>query len=317
MADQGRRWALVLGAGDGTRLSGLTTRGGVSVPKQFCLFNGGPSLLQAAVRRATRVVSPERILAVVASRHRPWWERDLAALPASNIVVQPNNRGTAAGVLLPLAVLRARDPQARVAILPSDHYVEDERVIATELHRAFQLVDREPDAIALLGIEPDAPDSGYGWIVPGERAAGGVRSVRAFVEKPDEDPARELLARGGVWNSFLVVAGVETLWRLYERRLPALLGRFRSVSGVSGALDPSRLEELYADLPSHDFSRELLQGSEASLRLVNVPRCGWNDLGTPARLAACIDQLPPHRRVRPSTGNTPARVDLVLSLAGM
>ncbi len=316
MSGRTNRWALVLGGGDGTRLSALTRRGGVAVPKQFCLFNGGPSLMELAVRRAARVVSPGRILAVVNARHRPWWESDLEPLPAANVVVQPENRGTATGLLLPLAVLRARDPQARVAILPSDHYVGDERALAAELRHAFRAVNGEPDTTTLLGIEPDGPDTGYGWIVAGT-PAGGPSPVEAFVEKPDEATARMLFERGAVWNSFLLVARVETLWGLYERKLPDLVERLRSVLDPTGEPLPSRLDELYAELPARDFSREILQGSERSLRLVTVPRCGWNDLGTPERLAACIERLPLRPPLVASRRLPAARVDLVWALAGM
>jgi mannose-1-phosphate guanylyltransferase len=291
---RGETWALALAAGSGTRLSGLTRLGnGPSVPKQFCSLAGGPSLLQDALSRAARIVPPERTIAVVASEHRLWWRDELAALPEENVIAQPLNRGTAAGVLLPLLEILRRDPDATVVMLPSDHFVADETVMELAIRRGLDEVRRDPEGIVLLGIEPDSPDSEYGWIVPGGEATDGSFRVRAFVEKPRADFAAELMERGGVWNSFLLVAKGPALKALYLRRRPSLLHALAfAPRRADGSLDPAALARLYASIPSADFSRELLQGSEERLRLVTVPFCGWSDLGTPDRLAECVRRWP-------------------------
>lgn len=285
----GRRWALVLAAGSGTRLSALTALGGGNaVPKQFCSLAGGPSLLQETLRRAERVASRHRTVAVVAAQHAKWWIRDLEDLPQDNVVVQPLNRGTAAGVLLPLLMILDRDPDARVVLLPSDHFVADETVLAASIERAFEAIERDPERIALLGIEPDAPDSEYGWILPNGSTDDGVRGVRTFVEKPRPDLAAELLGRGGLWNSFILVATGAALKALYLRRRPSLLTALASAPRIAAGA----LGRLYAEIPTSDFSRELLQGSEERLVLLTVPQCGWSDLGTPARVASCVAVRP-------------------------
>jgi mannose-1-phosphate guanylyltransferase len=273
------RWAIVLAGGEGTRLTSLTTRGGVAVPKQFCTVNGGPTLLKIALRRAERVAGRGRVSIVVAPEHRHWWEEDLRVNTGTSVVVQPHNRGTAAGVLLPLAAMCGQARDTTVFILPSDHWVADERTLIRELQRAGRVVDAEPDTVALLGIEPNAPDPGYGWILPGRSTAPGVFRVETFIEKPAPRTALDLLAAGAVWNSFLIAARAGTLWDLYEKRLPALWHHMRA------ALDDDA-HALYADLPIYDFSRDMLAGAEPSLRLLRVPECGWTDLGTPERVAA-------------------------------
>lgn len=296
---RGETWALLLAAGSGTRLSGLTRLGnGASVPKQFCSLAGGPSLLQDALARAGRVAPASRTMAIVAEEHRLWWRDELSELPDENVVAQPLNRGTAAGVLLPLLEILRRDPDATVVMLPSDHFVADESVMEGAIRRALEEVRREPEGIVLLGIEPDAPDSEYGWIVPGNEASDGAYQVRAFVEKPRAPFAAELMDRGGVWNSFLIVAKGPALKALYLRRRPSLLHALALAPRRSnGSLDPVSLARLYASIPVSDFSRELLQGSEDRLRLVTVPFCGWSDLGTPDRLAECVRRWP---RVSPT-----------------
>src|SRR4030095_2964760 len=96
-------WALVLAAGEGSRLRTLTTtHNGVAVPKQFCSLQGGPSLLQETLHRAEAIAPRKRVCTIVAAQHRRWFEGPLWSLPAQNVIVQPENRGTAIGLLLPI-----------------------------------------------------------------------------------------------------------------------------------------------------------------------------------------------------------------------
>ena len=287
MASSGKNWAIVLAAGEGTRLRELTSQGDVVTPKQYCSLSGGRSLLGDALARATRIVSRKRIVVVVAEEHRSLWSSDLAHLPVENIVVQPRNRGTAAGILLPLFTVLERDPEARVAVLPSDHYVEEEYVIERSMLIALESLEDLREGITLLGIVPDAPESEYGWIIP-RRSPELARRVARFVEKPDLRQADELLAQGGVWNSFLFAANGTDLLELYARKRPELLARFRSVFALGPETRAARVAALYDELESSDFSRELLQGNEDCLRLEIVPPCGWTDLGTPERVEACL-----------------------------
>lgn len=280
-----RRWAVVLAAGEGSRLRQLTMGAdGVPTPKQFCSLDGERSLLEETLARAARLASLERTLVVVAAEQERWWTEQLESLPRENIVVQPRNRGTAAGILLALSVLNARDPEALVALLPSDHFVADDGVLDRCLEDACGALARPSDEIVLLGITPDAPECEYGWIVPGARMDAELCTIESFVEKPDAPLARQMHRDGAMWSSFLIVAGARTLTSAIRRRLPelafALLGCER--------LGRRALEQLYEHLPAADFSRDVLQGAESQLRVLRVPPCGWTDLGTPQRVAQCL-----------------------------
>ena len=164
-------WALVLAAGDGTRLRDLTTDGrGNTIPKQFCSLNGGVSLLQLALLRAAQVIPWERVTTVVAARHASWWQGPLAFLPEQNVIVQPRNRGTAIGVLLPLLCILSQDPRARIVLLPSDHFVADEGTLAQSMRKALAELDRRPERVVMLGIVPDDDE----FFRPGPSALEGV-----------------------------------------------------------------------------------------------------------------------------------------------
>jgi len=117
-------WAILLAAGDGLRVRSFTTDArGASIPKQYCAFDGRHSMLRWAVNRAARLVPKRQIVAVVARQHQRLWQRELSDLAPENLLVQPQNKGTAAGLLLPLLDILRRDPQATILVLPSDHFV--------------------------------------------------------------------------------------------------------------------------------------------------------------------------------------------------
>jgi mannose-1-phosphate guanylyltransferase len=278
-------WALVLAAGEGSRLRALTTHGGVAVPKQFCSLRGGPSLLQEALLRAEAIAPRQRVLTIVAEQHRRWWETALWTLPKRNIVVQPRNRGTANGLLLALLHIAERDPEARVAILPSDHYVQDEAVLARVLRQAAGNVGGDSANLYLLGISPDEADPELGYIVPGSRDSSGVLRVAQFVEKPSAPMARTMMDRGALWNAFILVGAARGFIALFEQRYLELVKDMRL------AIKAGAVSDLYARLPELDFSRDVLEGSESLLRVQPVPSCGWSDLGTPTRVSQALGRL--------------------------
>jgi mannose-1-phosphate guanylyltransferase len=303
-------WALVLAAGDGTRLHSLTTLAdGQHVPKQFCSLQGGPSLLQEALQRAGTVALATRICAVVAARHHRWWASPLQVLPSRNVIVQPENRGTAHGILLPLLQIAARDPDAIVVLLPADHHVQDEVTLAQSLRRATRLAAAQTTEVFLLGVEPDQPDSELGYILPADGGGSGPSGVASFVEKPSVRRASELLDLGALWNVFMVAATARALLALFANRLTASMGAMQAVTTMRA--DSGRetaLTELYRGLGSVDFSRDVLEGQEAMLRVLPVPFCGWSDLGTPQRVAETLRRLP---RDFDYTASLPATVSYV------
>jgi mannose-1-phosphate guanylyltransferase len=275
-------WALVLAAGEGTRLRVLTTTiSGATVPKQFCSLHGGPSLFHEALHRAQAVTSRARTCAVVASDHRIWWQSLPRALPTSNLVVQPSNRGTGNGILLPLLHIVARDPEAQVLILPSDHHVREERTLWRSLIDMAQQSRGRPECVLLLGFEPQMADPDLGYIIPSGSDSRDTLPVGQFIEKPPPMRAREIIAQGGLWNAFIVAAKVQTLLDLFKRRMPAIVEQMRAAVAEDLAHDASdATEQLYKRLPTIDFSRDILEGQQAHLRVLPAPHCGWSDLGT-------------------------------------
>jgi mannose-1-phosphate guanylyltransferase len=295
MTTSNNAWAIVLAGGEGSRLQGLTTdASGVTVPKQFCSLTGGQSLLAETLQRAASVVEPERTCVVVGVQHRRWWEPMLSGMPKSNIIVQPSNRGTGNGVLLPLLHILARDPNAQIVLLPSDHYVRDEPALASTLRQAVGALEDQPDQVLLLGMHPNGADPDLGYIVPGYNTGPNISRVDRFVEKPSAAAARQLLDQGALWNALIIASGARALLGLFTTRLPEVVAKMRCAVAEDLRCSPNALATsiVYRDLPTIDFSSQILQGAETELRLMEANRCGWSDLGTPKRLSETLRELP-------------------------
>lgn len=286
----GSPWAVVLAGGDGRRVSAMTRDAdGRAVPKQFWSCGGRAPMVRWALARARCVAPGPRVLVVVNEDHRNYWDRQLADVPRHNIVVQPCNRGTAAGVLLALVEIQARGSAATpVVLLPSDHHVDNEAVLRQALLTAVQAARRDVRSAMLLGVKAIGAEPGYGWILPATQ--GAVARVRQFVEKPPPDAIREMLSRGALINSFIVVARVQAMLDVIERTLPDALHAFRRRTG--GLAARIGLRQLYAQLPHLDLSRDVLERAARFLSVVRIPPCGWSDLGTPERLRQFLDRPP-------------------------
>ncbi|MGA2187350.1 MAG: sugar phosphate nucleotidyltransferase [Steroidobacteraceae bacterium] len=283
-------WVVVLAGGEGTRLHCLTkTSGGIAVPKQYCSLQGGPSLIQRSLQRALSLASQRRVCTVVAAQHRMWRAAQLARVLDDNVVEQPENRGTAHGVLLALLHILARDAEATVLLLPADHHVRDEARFIDSLRQAAQFGAAQRTEVFLLGVEPDEPDMEFGYIVPARRNGQSPSRVVEFVEKPLIHEAQSLIARGALWNTFILAASARALLALFGGDFDSIV--IRMLHAVQHS-DYHALKSLYRTLPSLDFCRDVLEGQEARLQVYPLPPCGWTDLGTPQRVARTVQRLP-------------------------
>jgi mannose-1-phosphate guanylyltransferase len=278
--------ALILAGGDGLRLRALTREiAGDDRPKQFCALLGGETLWEQTRRRAALSVAPGRTVTVVTETHERFYTPLLGGEAARRVVVQPENRGTAPGVLYGLLRLARLGAGAPVVVLPSDHWVSDDRLFMAQVDRALEAARRHPRLVTLLGIAPDAPEAEYGWIEPQAPVEGELRRVGRFWEKPAPEIAAALGARGCLWNSFVMAGRVAAFLDLVAAALPWLREGFRRLAAAQGRLAEARVaRELYAGLPLVDFSRQVLQARPERLAVLPVAGLGWNDLGDPARV---------------------------------
>ncbi len=280
-----RLYALILSGGAGTRLWPLSRK---SRPKQFLAILGERSLLQDTVERVAEIIPAERIFAVAPPEHRALIHEQLPEMRADHVVVEPYPRGNAAAIGLAMAALQAFDPDAVVAVLPSDHVVGKRAKFREVLVTATGAAERGD--LVTLGITPERPDTGFGYIEAGERidlaAAVPVFKVKRFIEKPKRDVAEKMLAAGGhFWNAGMFVWRVADIVEAYRAHLPATA---KVITALSEAIGSPRYESVLAEVWEETDRTTIDYGVlEKATNVAVVPAdIGWHDVGSWARLAA-------------------------------
>lgn len=281
-------WSVVLAAGRGKRLASVT--GGT--PKQFWRPEGRESLVEQTLTRLAPICPVERTVAVVAESQREHVRGWPSARSRARVVFQPDDRGTAAGVLFGLLPVLSADPESIVLVTPSDHGIDRPEVFRRGILEAVADIERH-DSIVLFGAEPSAAQTDYGWITLDPTGVStGIRPVAGFVEKPSAPVARRLLASGAVWNTMVIVARASTLFRLCQEQIPELTGVFAECLTMPQETRDEFLAERYRHLAMYDFSRDVLTPAHALSAYRWPASMGWSDLGTPERLAKWLGTSP-------------------------
>jgi mannose-1-phosphate guanylyltransferase len=272
------RVALLLAGGDGLRLQDLTSEiAGVPIPKQYCRLLHGSSMLEATILRAGLFAPSDRISVIINRSHLGLALDQVNCLPESNIIIQPRNRDTGPGMFFALIHLERTHPDATVAVFPTDHYVDKDWTFIAHVLRAVHTISRFPDKIAILGVVPDRPETGYGYILPAEklRIPGSAYRVEAFAEKPEPGAARDLIAHGGLWNTFVMIFRISRMLELMQETVP---DEFEPLSELRAF--PQKAEIIYRTLGSWNLSTRVLARIPEHLIVHRVANVRWCDWGT-------------------------------------
>ena len=297
LEERNRLWSIILAGGEGKRTRPFIRRWlGRAKPKQYCAFVGTRSMLQHTVDRADQLASSEQRVIVTKQAHdRRGWLK-LPGRPVGTVVRQPSDRGTAAGIFLPLTYVRARDPGATVVIYPSDHFIYPEKPFLEAVRQAVRATELFPERLVLLGVAPNKLDPEYGWIWP-ERVLScphecTIRSVERFEEKPASDQARAAMASGALWNTLVFAAKAETMWKLGWRCMPEVISLFEQLGDAIGlAVENAMIDSIYRVMPVRNFSSDLLARVADQIATVELKGVLWSDWGKPRRIADTVMRL--------------------------
>ncbi len=215
-----------------------------------------------------------------------------------SFLVQPEDRGTAASILLPIHWIGRRDPDAVVTVLPSDHVVSDEGQFMAQIVRVAAWVCRNPRRIVVLGAPATSAEHDHGWIERGpsiESADEDIALVSGFWHKPPREQARACLEAGCLWNTHVMVGTVSTFRRAAHVTVPALEERLRCAERYLGTeFEADALHQAYALMRTASFARAVLQASVPMLAVARLTTgLLWADLG---HAGPALDVL--HRRAR-------------------
>jgi mannose-1-phosphate guanylyltransferase len=289
-AKPANRWGIVLAGGDGVRLKNLTRIiCGDDRPKQFCPLVGADTLLEQTRKRAERCIASERFLFLLAESHSDFYLKE-QGIHLSRRVVQPANKGTAPPILYGLLSIEQLDKDAIVAILPCDHHYSNEYAFTGALENAFAIAAQRSDSIVLLGAPPQGPEIEYGWIELGRlmgSALGASFHVQRFWEKPSLQVARNLIERGSLWNTFVMVGHIRSFLAMTNEALPDVMAVLRNGPLWAGS-EVHVPDSLYAQVRSTDFSRQVLAPQAGRLAALRLDHAGWSDLGHPERVLAVL-----------------------------
>jgi mannose-1-phosphate guanylyltransferase len=293
---------LVLAGGEGQRLRPFVMRlRGDALPKQYVTFSGSRSMIEHTYRRAEMLIPRERLFTIINRAHLNFAEvkHQLRDRHRGTVIVQPTNRETGPGLLLPLTYIHKRYPDAVVAVFPSDQFILETDRLMRHIELAHGVVERDRSRLVLLGITPDYEEQDYGYIVPGTARNGtdwGIQNVQTFIEKPDGLRAGELISQGGLWNTMLIVFNVATLFSWVKEIEPELYGHFARIYDAIGTRrEANSIQAAYGELRAVNFSKELLEPVArrypGRLAVLPVTDVTWSDWGTERRILSSLKKI--------------------------
>jgi mannose-1-phosphate guanylyltransferase len=268
-----------MAGGSGTRFWPRSRR---RLPKQLLPVASARTLLQETTDRLVRVVDASRILVVTHRDHAAAVRRQLPQIPGRNVLVEPASCNTAPCLALAALEIARRDPDATFVSVPADHAIADARAFQATILEALAWAQHEPSAVT-IGIQPTAPETGFGYIRVGDRLGGRTFRVRAFVEKPSLARARRYVASGEyLWNSGMFAWRTATVLDLLDRHLAAVTGPLRRALAAPQRARAAALARAYATITPISIDHGVME--KAAGVLVVRGAFGWNDIGSWAAL---------------------------------
>ena len=271
--------AVLMAGGSGTRFWPASR---AARPKQLIRLSGMRTLIQETYDRIRPLVDPERILVVTGKFHAKAVGQQLPELPRENLLIEPVGRNTAACAGFAALTVVERDPEALVALFPSDHVIKRAKDWADLVHQGARLAAAH-DAVVTFGLEPTRPETGFGYIRVGDalddQSAPTARRVAEFVEKPNLEKAIGFLAsRQYLWNSGVFVASARKLLALIREHAPAVATGLDRIAGALPAKRARLVDRVYPEIPSVSLDGGVME--KAGNLLVIPAQVGWSDVGS-------------------------------------
>ena len=271
------RYGLILAGGRGTRFWPLSRK---SRAKQVLNIAGERTMIQATVDRLKPLLPPERIWILTNSLLRDEIIRQLPEVPKNQILAEPEQRNTAPAIGLAAHILHSLDPDAVMGVFPADHVIDRPKRFLKVVKAAFAAAEK--DKIAVLGIAPRWPETGYGYIeLPkGTEPGEGPVSVKSFREKPDAKQAKKYVAKGNFyWNAGMFFWRASTVLANLRTHLPKTATLLSSLPAFKDKTFPTKLKQVFPLCENISIDYAVLERSKEVVGFA-CEEIGWNDVGS-------------------------------------
>ena len=272
---------VIMAGGVGSRFWPMST---TENPKQFIDVLGvGKTLLQLTVERFGNLVKPENIWVVTNQKYQDIVKKQLPDMPAGNILCEPCRRNTAPCIAYVSWRIKSKDPKANIIVTPSDHIVTDKTEFQRVIKECMQFTS-ETDAIVTLGMKPNRPETGYGYI-QADLSTSSLRNkeifrVDSFREKPDLETAEKYIRnKSYFWNAGIFIWRVSTIVNAFRIYMPSMSKIFENMLPIFGTpQEQAIINERYPECESISVDYAIME--KASEIFVCPADFGWSDLGT-------------------------------------
>lgn len=271
------RYGLILAGGRGTRFWPLSRK---SRAKQVLNIAGERTMIQATVDRLKPLLPPERIWILTNSLLRDEIIRQLPEVPKNQILAEPEQRNTAPAIGLAAHILHSLDPDAVMGVFPADHVIDRPKRFLKVVKAAFAAAEK--DKIAVLGIAPRWPETGYGYIeLPkGTEPGEGPVSVKSFREKPDAKQAKKYVAKGNFyWNAGMFFWRASTVLANLRTHLPKTATLLSSLPAFKDKTFAAKLKQVFPLCENISIDYAVLERSKEVVGFA-CEEIGWNDVGS-------------------------------------
>ena len=275
MIDIKNNYCVIMSGGVGSRFWPYSRK---NLPKQFLDFFGtGRSLLQQTFERFNKVVPTENILIVTNELYANLVQQQLPQLHPSQILLEPSRRNTAPCIAWASLHIKALNPNANIVVAPSDHLILKEDEFLTAIKNGLDFVSQN-EKLLTLGIRPNRPETGYGYIQIAQQEGDNLYKVKTFTEKPELELAKVFVASGEFyWNSGLFMWNVNTILKTLDTFLPDIMSKL--ASDTYGTADEMAfINEHFPACTNVSIDFGVME--KASNVYVSLGDFGWSDLGT-------------------------------------
>lgn len=255
-----------------------------ALPKQFLdILATGKTFLQQTFERFTKIIPVENFLVVTSVKYKELVLTQLPLLKEEQVLLEPLRRNTAPCLAYAAYKIKTKNANANLIVAPSDHLILKEEEFLQQVKNGLEFV-KENKALLTLGVKPNRPETGYGYIQVKKQAEfkdlDNLFKVKTFTEKPDENMAKIFVDSGEFfWNSGIFIWSLSSLIEAFETHLQNVSSLFKSgMKLYNTANEVHFINKIYSECQAISIDYGIME--KAKNVFVLTADFGWSDLGT-------------------------------------